>query len=107
MRDAEKEFDRLFDALLKQKLPMAPDPEPLSHPQMIEGSLHKTMTGRWAICRSGQSPVEITSGEVFCVEVDGKMRVTRMEHDGREYYAVNGFPLRDGMGARLGVERST
>jgi len=60
------------------------------------------MTERRAIGRSGMSPVEITSGGVFSVEVDGKMRVTRMEHDGRSYYAFQGYPLRDGLKASIG-----
>jgi hypothetical protein len=36
-----------------------------------EGTLQMQPTGRWAIVRPGQSPVEITSGEVFRVEVAG------------------------------------
>jgi hypothetical protein len=44
-----------------------------------EGILRMLPSGRWAVVRPGHQPVEITSGEVFRVEVDGKLRATRME----------------------------
>jgi hypothetical protein len=44
-----------------------------------EGVLRLQSSGRWAVCRSGHDPVEILSGELFRVEVDGELRVTRME----------------------------
>jgi hypothetical protein len=44
-----------------------------------EGILQKQASGRWAVCRPGSAPIEITSGELFRVEVDGKLEVTRME----------------------------
>jgi len=64
-----------------------------------EGILRLQSSGRWAVCRPGRDPVEITSGEFFRVEVDGKLRVRRMEygHGGRGYYAVGGPELRSGM----------
>jgi hypothetical protein len=37
-----------------------------------EGTLKIQRYGRWAICRPGRLPVEITSGELFRVEVAGK-----------------------------------
>jgi hypothetical protein len=56
---------------------------------------------RWAISRPGRDPVEITSGELFRVEVDGELRLTRMEHLwGEGYYC--GYPLRDGMRVAIG-----
>jgi hypothetical protein len=64
-------------------------------------------SGRWAIVRPGRDPVdvEITSGDVFRVEVDGMLQVTRMGHLwGEGYYSVDGYPLRDGMRAAIGVE---
>jgi hypothetical protein len=33
-----------------------------------EGILLMQPSGRWAVCRSGQGPVEINPGEVFRVE---------------------------------------
>ena len=70
---------------------------------MIEGTLHMTQSGRWAVCRSGKSPVEIASGDAFRIEVDGKMRPTRMEFEGgRGYHSVDGYALRSGMRAALG-----
>jgi hypothetical protein len=64
----------------------------------IEGALRMQPSSRWAIVRPGHDPIEITSGELFFVEVDGQLRVTRMEHLwGEGYYSVDGYPLRDGM----------
>lgn len=85
---------------------------------MIEGILQMQPSGRWAIVRPGQRPVEITSGEVFRIEVDGELKPTRMEfrhfsgplkgrtHRGQpgEYYSVDGYWLRDGVRAALGAE---
>jgi hypothetical protein len=31
------------------------------------------------VCRPGRKPVEINSGELFRVEVDGELKPTRME----------------------------
>src|SRR5262245_58058668 len=58
-----------------------------------EGVLRLTHpSGRWAVCRPGLLPVEITSGDVFRVEVDGELKVTRMEFahsaGGGQYYSV-------------------
>jgi hypothetical protein len=48
-----------------------------------EGILRMMASGRWAIYRPGRSPVEITSGELFRVEVAGakELQLTRMEYD--------------------------
>jgi hypothetical protein len=60
-------------------------------------------SGRWAVCRTGHDPVEITSGELFRVDVNGKLLVRRMEYaPGRGYYAVGGPPLRGGMRPAIG-----
>ena len=40
-----------------------------------EGVLRLQPTGRWAGCRPGRPPVEITSGELFRFEVDGELKV--------------------------------
>jgi hypothetical protein len=68
-----------------------------------EGTLRMMASGRWAVCRPGREPVEITSGELFCVEVDGELQLTRMEStaNGR-YYTIDGYPLRDGLRAAIG-----
>jgi hypothetical protein len=68
-------------------------------------------SGRWAVCRPGQTPVEITSGEVFRVEVDGELKPTRMEFRHKQksngvvelagYYSMDNFPLRDGLRAAI------
>ena len=81
-----------------------------------EGILQLQPSGRWAICRPGQRPAEITSGELFRIEVNGELRPTRMEFrhftgplEGRdyrgqpgEYYSVDGYHLRNGVRAAIG-----
>jgi hypothetical protein len=83
-----------------------------------EGILRLQSSGRWAICRPGAPPFEITSGDRFRIEVDGKLKVTRMEFRhftgtmkaqelfGRagEYYSADGYCLRDGARAGIGAE---
>jgi Domain of unknown function (DUF5348) len=64
---------------------------------------------RWAIVRRGRPLYELTSGDVFSVEVDGKLVTTRMEfaHSrlmGGEYYSADGQELRSGMRAAIGAE---
>jgi hypothetical protein len=44
-----------------------------------EGILRMQPSGRWAICRPWREPVEINSGELFRVDVNGELKVTRME----------------------------
>ena len=78
---------------------------------MTEGTLMMRPSGRWAVFRSGHKPVEITSGDVFRVEVPGKegLQPTRMEFrqpfPGRpgEYYSVDGYHLENGLRAAIGV----
>jgi hypothetical protein len=72
-----------------------------------EGVLQMQPSGRWAVCRPGHDPVEITSGEVFRIEVPGKqgLQLTRMEHlHGEGYYSVHGHNLYDGLRAAIGEE---
>ena len=51
-------------------------------------------------------PAEITSGDLFRIEVDGVLRITRMEYEqdgsGGEFYCIDGFELRDGVRAAIG-----
>ena len=57
-----------------------------------EGTLRKRPSGHWAVFRPGRDPVEITSGELFRVEVDGELRLTRMQHLWSEgYYSIDGY----------------
>ena len=68
-----------------------------------EGTLQMQPGGRWAICRPGRMPHEITSGGVFRVEVDGKLKMTRMAiAQGGAYCSVEGYVLRSGMRAAIG-----
>ena len=68
------------------------------------GTLRMQPSGRWAVCRMGREPVEVKSGKVFRVEVDGVLRVTRMSHTSRRgYYAADGYELRDGVRAATGA----
>jgi hypothetical protein len=82
-----------------------------------EGILRLQPSGRWAICRIGEAPFEIISGDVFRVEVDGELKATRMEFrhftgslKGRElfgqageYYSTEGYQLKNGLRAAIGV----
>ena len=67
-----------------------------------DGTLQLQPSGRWAICRLGLDPVEITAGELFRVEVAGELKLTRMEYGAGEYYRTDGYPLRDGLHAAIG-----
>jgi hypothetical protein len=73
-----------------------------------EGTLQMQPSGRWAVCRPGLAPVEITSGELFRVAVPGTkgLSVTRMEYRHARgaggYYSVNGHFLHDGLRAAIG-----
>jgi hypothetical protein len=72
-----------------------------------KGILRMQLSGRWTICRPGRAPVEITSGDVFRVEVGGELKRTRMESrhrtgGGGEYYSADGYELRSGMSAAIG-----
>jgi hypothetical protein len=71
-----------------------------------EGTLRIQPSGRWAVCSPERDPVEIKSGELFRVEVDGELQVRRMEYapGWRGYYAVGGPALCDGMRAAIGDE---
>ena len=76
-----------------------------------EGVLRMEPSGRWAVCRPGEGPREIASGEPFRVEVDGakELQLTRMEfrnlrRGGGEYFSVDDYPLRDGLRAAVGEQ---
>jgi hypothetical protein len=71
-----------------------------------EGALRMLPSGRWAILRPGRDPMEITSGEIFRLEVDGELRLATMEHlPVRGYYVAEGYELREGMRAAVVAER--
>ena len=44
-----------------------------------DGTLRMMPSGRWTIVRSGREPVEITSGQLFRVDVAGETQLARME----------------------------
>jgi hypothetical protein len=72
---------------------------------MIEGTLNRMQSGRWAVCRSGMNPIEIKSGDAFSVEVGGRMRPTRMQFvDDRGYYSVDGYALKSGLRAAITLQ---
>jgi hypothetical protein len=82
---------------------------PPPRPADLAGVLRMQPSGRWAVCMPGGGPMEITSGEIFRVEVEGLdgLQLTRMEHaHPGGYYAVAGYPLRDGLKAALGTGES-
>jgi hypothetical protein len=68
------------------------------------GVLQMQPSGRWAVCRPGRDPVEITSGECFRIMTTDGVRVTRMEfsHARRGYYCIDGYELSDGLWAAIG-----
>ena len=66
-----------------------------------EGILRMQPSGRWAVCRPGHDPVELLSGALFRVEVEGKLRLTRMLWS-EGHYSVVGYKLRDGLRAAIG-----
>jgi hypothetical protein len=68
-----------------------------------EGASRMLPSGRWAVFRHGRDPVQNKSGELFRVEVDGELKLTRMEYAPRNgYYSVDGYPLFDGLRAEVG-----
>ena len=70
-----------------------------------EGTLHLHASGRWAIIRPGREPFQLTSGDVFRVNVNGMLHATSMEHLwGEGYYSVDGFLLGNGIRAAIGAE---
>jgi hypothetical protein len=71
------------------------------------GILRMMPSGLWAVCRPGETPHEITAGDLFLVEFAGKLQLTRMKfryRPRRGYYTVDGYPLRDGLRAAIGAE---
>ena len=78
------------------------------------GILRMQPSGCWAIERPGHDPVEITSGELFRVEVPGMrgLLTTRVEYRHQErngtlvelagYYSVDNYHLRDELLAAIG-----
>jgi len=73
-----------------------------------EGVLRMQPSGLWAVCRPGEEPREIPSGELFRVEVGGakELKLTRMEFRNlrRGGGEVDDYPLRDGLCAEVGEE---
>jgi hypothetical protein len=71
-----------------------------------EGTLRMMPSGQWPVCRPGETPHEITSGDLFHIEFAGKLHLTRMKFrysPRRGYYTVDGYPLRDGLRAAIGA----
>jgi hypothetical protein len=44
-----------------------------------EGTLRMMPSGQYAVCRPGETPHEITSGDLFYIEFAGKLHLTRMK----------------------------
>jgi len=67
-----------------------------------EGTLRMQPSRRWTICCPGREPVEITNGELFRVEVNGVLRLTRMSHTPISgYFSIDDYELRGGMRAAI------
>lgn len=71
------------------------------------GKLTKVDTGRWAIRYSDETHDydEITSGDVFEIQVLGVWKTVRMESSNGEYYAIPEVPLKEGLAARNNAGR--
>jgi hypothetical protein len=70
-----------------------------------EGTLRMLPSGQWAVCRPGETPHEIASGDLFHIAFAGKLQLTRMKFQYRPrrgHYTVHGNPLRDGLRAEIG-----
>jgi hypothetical protein len=61
-----------------------------------EETLRLQPSGRWAIICPGRLPVAIVEGEVFELEVAGKMRRARMKHRDGRWFTTEGYLLADG-----------
>jgi hypothetical protein len=76
-----------------------------------EGILRLMASGRWAVCRPGETPHQLTAGDLFRIEVAGakELQLTRMEYDliDRQYYSIDEYPLRDGLRAAIGEHRDS
>lgn len=68
------------------------------------GKLTKVDTGRWAI-HYGDDYDEITSGDVFEIQILGVWHTVRMESSNGEYYATPKVPLKEGLSARNNAGR--
>jgi hypothetical protein len=76
----------------------------------IKSTLRQLPSGQWAIAAPGRAPVAIIEGEVFEIEVGGKMKLARMERrrrpDGTEMWVTaQGYKLRAGVRARFVDQR--
>lgn len=71
------------------------------------GKLTKVETGRWAIRYSDEKfdYDEITSGDVFEIQILGVWHKVRMESSNGEYSATPKVPLKDGLAARNNTGR--
>lgn len=68
------------------------------------GKLTKVASGRWAI-RYDNDYDEITSDDVFEIQVLGVWHTVRMGSSNGEYYATPKVPLKEGLAARNNTGR--
>jgi hypothetical protein len=60
------------------------------------GVLSMNGLGRWVIVREGRVPYELSSGSTCLIEVDGVLRLTRIEYshgDRPGYHSIDGYKL--------------
>jgi hypothetical protein len=71
-----------------------------------QGTLRMLSNFKWALCRPGEKPIEIASGEIFHVWHNGEMKPTRMENSKRDgyYCSVDGYLLYDGVRVSIGAQ---
>ena len=68
--------------------------------QEREGKLVKKDTGRWAVDYGEDDFDEITSGDMFELNVLGVWQKARMESYDGKYYSIPELPLKSGLTAR-------
>lgn len=73
------------------------------------GRLRPQANGYWGIEYAEKRPDEIHSGDMIYLEIPGgnALLLTRIEYDHgkRNFYSVDGYPLRDGARASFGGMR--
>lgn len=67
----------------------------------MTGKLRRNSIRRWEIS-DGDDSIELSSGSRVELQIAGVWILTRIEHDGQDYYAINrGIALVEGLRARL------
>ena len=72
----------------------------------MEGVLRQNTLNRWeTVSPDGGSLFELTCGDVFEIETELGMNLTRIEAARGKYSTINEFPWREGLKARVDESR--